>query len=80
MNVVFFHENTYTWKAHIHIEVGPRIKSGIYRDGHTAKSAIIARHDDVIKGNIFRVTGPLCGEFTGQLWCFPWSEPQQTVE
>ena len=37
-------------------------------------------------GNIFRVTGLLCGEFTGQrwilrtkasdaeLWCFPWSE------
>ena len=36
-------------------------------------------------GNIFRVTGPLCGEFTGhrwiphtkasdaELWCFPWS-------
>ena len=22
-------------------------------------------HDDVINGNIFRVTGPLCGEFTG---------------
>ena len=37
-------------------------------------------------GNIFRVTGPLCGEFTGhwwiplkasdaQLWCFVWSAP-----
>ena len=36
-------------------------------------------------GNIFRITGPLCGEFTGhrwipqtkasdaELWCFPWS-------
>ena len=23
-------------------------------------------HDDVIKWNIFRVTGPLCGEFTGE--------------
>ena len=22
-------------------------------------------HDDVINGNIFLVTGPLCGEFTG---------------
>ena len=22
-------------------------------------------HDDVIRWNIFRVTGPLCGEFTG---------------
>ena len=25
-------------------------------------------HDDVIKGNIFRVTGSLCGEFTGHRW------------
>ena len=44
-------------------------------------------HDDVIKGNIFRVTGHLCGEFTGdrwisrikasdtELWCFLWSAP-----
>ena len=43
-------------------------------------------------GNIFRVTGPLCGEFTGQrwiprtkasdaeLWCPLWSGPEQTVE
>ena len=43
-------------------------------------------------GNIFRVTGPLCGEFTGhrwiprkkasevELWCFLWSAPEQTLE
>ena len=43
-------------------------------------------------GNIFRVTGPLCGEFTGhrwipitkasnaELWCFLCSEPEQTLE
>ena len=43
-------------------------------------------------GNIFRVTGPLCGEFTGhrwipltkasdaELWCFLRSAPEQTVE
>ena len=43
-------------------------------------------------GNIFRVTGPLCGEFTGhrwipptmasdaELWCFLLSVPEQTVE
>ena len=43
-------------------------------------------------GNIFRVTCPLCGEFTGyrwiphaeasdaELWCFLWSAPKQTVE
>ena len=42
-------------------------------------------------GNIFRVTGPLWGEFTGdrwpltkasdmELWCFLSSVPEQTVE
>ena len=43
-------------------------------------------------GNIFRVIGPLCGEFTGCRWipltkasdvelcCFPWSVPWKTVE
>ena len=42
-------------------------------------------HDDVINGNIFRVTGHLFGEFTGprwiprtkasdaEFWCFLWS-------
>ena len=30
-------------------------------------------------GNIFRVTGPLCVEFT-ELWCFLWSVPEWTVE
>ena len=43
-------------------------------------------------GNIFRVTGHLCGEFTGyrwipltkasdaELWYFLWSGPEQTAE
>ena len=43
-------------------------------------------------GNIFRVTGLLCGEFTShrwipitkardaELWCFIWSAPKSTVE
>ena len=43
-------------------------------------------------GNIFRVTGPLCGEFIGdrwillakaidgELWCFLWSASEQTFE
>ena len=42
--------------------------------------------------NILHIIGPLCGEFTGyqwirltkasdaELWCFPWSVPEQTVE
>ena len=46
------------------------------------------QHDDVIKWkHFFRVTGPLCGEFTGhrwipltkasdaEFWCFLWSAP-----
>ena len=49
-------------------------------------------HDDVIKGSIFRVTGPLCGEFTGhrwiprtkasdaELWCFLLSSHEQTAK
>ena len=49
---------------------------------------ICLHHDDVIKWNIFRVTGPLCGEFTGprwiprtkasdmEHWCFLWSAPE----
>ena len=43
-------------------------------------------------GNIVRITGPLCGESTGnwwilltkasdaELWCFLWSAPEQMVE
>ena len=43
-------------------------------------------------GSIFRITGPLRGEFTdhqwisltkasdAKLWCFLWSTPEQTVE
>ena len=43
-------------------------------------------------GNMFRVTGPLCGQFTGllriphtnasdaELWRFLWSAPEQTAE
>ena len=31
-------------------------------------SSLYIIHDDVIRWNIFRVTGPLCGEFTGHRW------------
>ena len=49
-------------------------------------------HDDVIKWKHFRVTVPLCGEFTGhrwipltkasdaELWCFLWSAPEHTFD
>ena len=36
-----------------------------YSIGHVAQRAIDEVHDDVIKWKHFRVTGPLCGEFTG---------------
>ena len=54
--------------------------------------ARLIHHDDVIKGNIFRVTGHLWGEFTGprwiprtkasgvELWCFLWPASELTVE
>ena len=59
-----------------------------YRNGDTPYSA--NQHIDMMtssNGNIFRVTGPLCWEFTGyrwipltkpsnaELWCFLWSTP-----
>ena len=49
---------------------------------------LISGHDDVIQWNGFRVTGHLCGEFTGhrwiprtkasdvELWYFLWSAPE----
>ena len=52
----------------------------------------IVGHDDVINENIFRATGPLCGESTShrwiplttasdaEVWCFLWSLPKQTFE
>ena len=70
----------------------------------TIKLNVQCNHNDVIKwkyflrywplcwGNIFRVTGPLCGEFTGhrwvprtqasdaELWCFLWFALEPTVE
>ena len=45
-----------------------------------------------LKGNIFRVTGPLCGEFTGhrwvplkkasdaELWCFLWYDKRLSTQ
>ena len=34
----------------------------------TLSSTYVIIHDDVIKGNIFRVTGLFCGEFTDHQW------------
>ena len=54
-----------------------------YKSLHPSQSVLMASSN----GNIFRVTGALCGEFTGhrripltkagdgELWCFLWSAP-----
>ena len=61
-----------------------------WRHGMEALSDLLVLCDMMTSsnGNIFRVTGPLCGEFTGhrwipltkasdaELWCFLWSAPE----
>ena len=59
--------------------------SRVSKTGHHAERYLSGTHDDVIKWKLFRVTGHLCGEFTGlrwiprtkasdaELWCFLWS-------
>ena len=58
----------------------------------TAAITVRATHDDVIRWKHFPRHWPLCGEFAGhrripltkasdaELWCFLWSELEQTVE
>ena len=64
-----------------------------YADGEDAGGGSgFSSEDDMMtspNGNIFRVTGPLCGEFTGHQWipltkasnvelgCFVWSAPKR---
>ena len=74
-----------TWKMFPFVDVIMRFseESSDGLPGHMMTSS---------NGNIFRVTGPLCGEFTAhwwipltkasdaELWCFLWSGPEQTVE
>ena len=73
---------------------------GLYTPGSYSKVILSLRNVDLyialcctltmmtpLNGNIFRVTGPLCGEFTGhrwipltkardaKLWCFLWCAP-----
>ena len=61
-----------------------------------SKTVIVCYYVNIMmtswNGNVFRVTGLLCGEFTGhrwipltnasdaELWCFRWSAPDQTAE
>ena len=41
------------------------------RKGAPERSELAPFHDDVIKCKHFRVTGPLCGEFTIHRWIPP---------
>ena len=79
------------WTAHFqqlwaHGIVRSRLSRDISsRNGH--QGDILPFMKPSSNGNIFRVTGPLCGEFTGhrwipytkasnaELWCFLWSAP-----
>ena len=80
-----------------------RSKSGLSYNSYCTP-IILLLHDDATRwkkasnmmtssnGNTFRVTGHLCGEFTGhrwiprtkasdaELWCFLWSAPDWTAE
>ena len=59
---------------------------------HVSKHYVMTTMITSSNGNIFRVTGHSCGEFTGDRWiprtkasdaersCFSWSAPEYTVE
>ena len=94
-------------KGHISLKIYLKIKSfhsitciweGCLQNGDNIVSTSIYEYLQYTKivmtssnGNIFRVTGPLCGEFTGhrwipltktsdaKLWCFLWSAPEQRL-
>ena len=69
----------------LHIECHPGVELGIRR----SRNSLFFSYGMMMSsnGNIFRVTGPLCGEFAGhrwnaltnasdaELWCFPWFAP-----
>ena len=71
---------------------GPHL--GEYSDGLSSYYIYSVLYDMMTSsnGNIFRITGSLCREFTGhwwtpltkasdeKLWCFLWSVPEQMVE
>ena len=64
-----------------------RTMGHIYIGNWACSTTLPYSNDDVIKWKLFRVTGPLCGEFTGhrwipltkasdaELWWFLWSAP-----
>ena len=63
------------------------VQSAVIKDSETQANSMMTSSN----GNIFRVTGHLCGEFTGHRWiprtkasdaefCFLWSAPEWTLE
>ena len=50
---------------HIHVRLVPRIMTSL---APSAANQIVESMMTSSNGNIFRVTGPLCGEFTGNRW------------
>ena len=60
----------YICVCHTYIDIHIRIYKYIYisRMNAQVRFALSFHHDDVIKWKHFRVTGHLCGEFTGHRW------------
>ena len=67
------------------VQYGTALYSVWWIGGRTERKGYMIKS---LNGNIFRVTGHLCGEFTGprwiphtkasdaELWCFVWSAPE----
>ena len=85
-DVISTHYGCYIYEAHTAMPQTILISALWYSD--IFKSFVMMTSSN---GNIFRITGHLCGEFTGprwiphtkasdaELWCFLWSVPEQKV-
>ena len=81
------------------VRVVARVCTALYSWAEESNVGVVCKRKALIShmmtssnGTIFRVTGPLCGEFAGQrwiprtkasdaeLWCFLWFANEQTVE
>ena len=81
--------NDHLWYTGLGHRCDTKQEAGKYngRAGYKTQSMMTS-----LNGSIFRVTGPLWGEFAGhrwilltkasdaELWCFLWSAPEQTVK
>ena len=78
------------WEYYLHLLKHFLDGMGIFMSNGSIKFTMVIMTSS--NGNIFRVIGPLCGEFTGhrsspftkagdaELWCFLWSAPEYTFE